>query len=66
MYDFFVVRQGAYPTVDRLKDILLGYALALFTKIRLGWKGLPGTNTSLLRTIVSYGCIKFLMGSEYH
>jgi hypothetical protein len=31
------VRPGAYPRVDHLKGSL--------TTIRLGWKGLPGTNT---------------------
>ncbi len=33
--------------------------LALLTKIRLGWKGLPGTNTSLLGTFVKYSRKKF-------
>ncbi len=38
------VRTGAYPRVEHLKGASLGYALALPTNIRLGWKGLPGTN----------------------
>jgi hypothetical protein len=29
------------------------------TNTRLGWKGLPGTNTSLLRKSVNYGRNKF-------
>jgi hypothetical protein len=34
---------GAYPRVEHLK-----YALALPANIRLGWRGLPGKNSSLL------------------
>ncbi len=33
------VRSGAYPRVEHLK------ACSLPANIRLGWKGLPGTNT---------------------
>jgi hypothetical protein len=29
------------------------------TSIRLGWKGLPETNTSLFRTFINYGRKKF-------
>jgi hypothetical protein len=32
---------------------LLGRLLALSANISMGWKGLPGTNTSLLRTFVN-------------
>ncbi len=35
------VRPGAYPIVEHLAR----YALVLPANIRLGWKGLPGTNT---------------------
>ncbi len=38
-------RHGAYPRVKQLKGALLGYAPALPAHIRLGWRGLPGTNT---------------------
>ncbi len=34
----FAGKAGAYPRVEHLKG-------ALPTNIRLGWKGLPGTNT---------------------
>jgi hypothetical protein len=33
--------------------------VALPTNIKLGWKGLPGTSTSLLQKSVNYGCKKF-------
>ncbi len=39
------VRPGAYPRVEHLQGALLGEALALPAIIRLGWKGLPVTNT---------------------
>jgi hypothetical protein len=35
------------------------YHLALPSNIRLGWRGLSGTNTSLLRTFINYDCKKF-------
>jgi len=38
------VRPGAYLRVEHLKVAPLGLAPALPTNIRLGWKGLPGTN----------------------
>jgi hypothetical protein len=38
-------RPGAYPSMEHLKGTSLGYAWALLGNIRLGWKGLPGTNT---------------------
>ncbi len=31
--------------MEYLKGASLGYALALPANIRIGWKGLPGTNT---------------------
>jgi hypothetical protein len=34
-------------------------SLASPTNIRLGWKGLPETNTTLLQTVVNYGHKKF-------
>jgi hypothetical protein len=39
------IRSWAYPRVEHLKGASLGYAPALPTNIRLGWNGLPGTNT---------------------
>ncbi len=39
------VRLEAYPRVDYLKGASLGQALALPATTRLGWKGLPRTNT---------------------
>jgi len=44
----------------RVKPLLqLGRLLAVPTNIGLGWKGLPGTNTSLLGTFVNYDLKKF-------
>jgi hypothetical protein len=40
------VRPGAYSRGEHIKgSSLKGRLLALPTNIRLGWKGLPGTNT---------------------
>jgi len=39
------VRPGACPRVEYLKGVRLGLALALTADIRLGWKGLAGTNS---------------------
>jgi len=39
-----VGRLGAYPRVGHLQVDSLSQTLALFPNIRLGWKGLPGTN----------------------
>jgi len=44
-------RPGAYSTIEHL-NASLGYALALFVNVRLGWKGLP--HSSLLQTFVMY------------
>jgi hypothetical protein len=44
----------AYPRVEHLKRASLEYAPALPANIRLGWKGLPGTNT-----LAFYGRKKF-------
>jgi hypothetical protein len=50
----------AQSLINRLKDApLQGRPLALPENIRLGWRGLPGTNTSLLRKSVNYGRKKF-------
>jgi hypothetical protein len=38
-------KAGAYPRVENLKGSSLGQAPTLPANIRLGWKGLPGTNT---------------------
>ena len=40
-----LVRPRDYPRVEHLKGVSLGSALALVANIRLGWKGLPETNT---------------------
>jgi hypothetical protein len=40
-----LVRPGAYPIVEHLKGASLGETPALLQNIRLGWEGLPGTNT---------------------
>ncbi len=49
------MRSGAYLTVEHLKGASLGYALAIPANIRLGWKGLPGTNTLAYYERVSTG-----------
>jgi hypothetical protein len=41
--------------LEHLKAASLEQALALLTNITYGWKVLPGTNTSLLQTLVNYG-----------
>ncbi len=41
----FARKPGAYPRVEHLKGAALEEAVALLANIRLGWKGLPGTNT---------------------
>ena len=50
-------------TEEHLSDTpptpLLGRLLALSANVRQGCKGLPGTNTSLLRKDVNYGSKKF-------
>jgi hypothetical protein len=38
---------------------LSGRVLAFLTNSRLGWRGLPGTNTNSLRKFVTSGCKKF-------
>ncbi len=53
------VRPGTYPKVEHLKGASLGQAPALPTNTRLGWKGLPGTNTSLLQKSINYDHNKF-------
>jgi hypothetical protein len=37
-----------------------GKAWSLLANIRQGWKGLPGTDTSLLQLFVNYGCKCFI------
>jgi hypothetical protein len=41
----FVVKAGAYTRVEYLSGASLRKALALLANVRLGWKGLLGTNT---------------------
>ncbi len=50
---------GAYPRVEHQKDASLRFSLVLPANIRLGWKGLLGTNTGLLRKSVNYISKKF-------
>jgi len=38
-------RQGAHPIEEQLKSSSIGWSPALPTNIRLGCKGLSGTNT---------------------
>jgi hypothetical protein len=38
------VKLGANPRVEHLKCAPLGKAFVLFANIRLGWKGLSGSN----------------------
>jgi hypothetical protein len=49
----FPSKAGAYPRVVLLS--YLGRPLSLLANIRLGKKGLHGTNTSLLGPFLSYG-----------
>ncbi len=42
-------RPGVYPRVEHLKGSSIGWAPALPTNIRLGWKRLQGTNTLAYR-----------------
>ncbi len=44
-WSMFFGKPGAYSRVEHLKIAPLGYALALLTNIKLGWKGLPETDT---------------------
>ncbi len=54
------MRPGAYPTVEHLKGASLGLTPALPANIRLGWKGLPGTNAlAYYEKNVTYGRKKF-------
>jgi len=41
----FVVKAKCLLKRKNLKDVTLMYTLPLLSNIRLGWKGLPGTNT---------------------
>ncbi len=38
-------KDTAYPGVEHLKGASLSYVRALLKNIRLGWKGMPRTNT---------------------
>ncbi len=44
--------------MEHLKCAFLWYALAI--RIRLDWKGLPGTNTNTLQTFVNFGRKSFI------
>ncbi len=55
-----LVRPGAYPRMEHLRGASLGKAPALLTSSRLGWKGLPRTNSlNVIRKFVNYGRKKF-------
>ncbi len=41
----FVGKAVAYPRLKHLKSASLRKARSLLTNVRLGWKGLPGTNS---------------------
>ncbi len=45
--------------VEHTKGASMGKAPALTANIRLGWRGLPGPNTSLLQAFVNYDRKKF-------
>ncbi len=55
----FVGKAGAYLSEAFSGAPLYGRFLAPPTNIKLSWRGLPGTNTSLLRKSVNYGRKKF-------
>ncbi len=42
----FFGKPGAYSRVEHFEIALLRYAPALLANIKLGWKGLPETDTS--------------------
>ncbi len=44
----------AFLRREHLKGALISNAVALLTSIRLGWKGLPGADSSLLYPFVSH------------
>ncbi len=50
----FVGEAWVYPRVEHLKCVSLGWAPALPTNIRLGWKSLPNKISSLLWKSVNY------------
>jgi len=57
----FVRKAGAYPSGATKEAPLTSRLMALYTNIRLGWKGLPGTKqSSLLRKSVNYGRKSFV------
>ncbi len=57
--------QGACPRLEHLKDASFGQGPALPSNNRLGWKGLPGTESSFLRKSVNYDEIFFNIDSRY-
>jgi len=53
--------------VEQLKGATIGLALALPANIRLGWKGLPGTNIlAFYNKSVNYGHKKFYSAGPWH
>jgi len=50
----FAGKAGAYPSEGPFMCSTLGSAPGLTHKVRLGWKGLPGTITSLLQKYIYY------------
>ncbi len=55
----FADKAGAYLSEALSSTPIKGRLLASTTNIRLGWKGLPETNTLLLRKSINYGRNKF-------
>jgi len=51
---------AAYPSEAPKNAPLQGRPLGLPANIRLGWKGLPGTSTSLLLKSVNYAVKRFI------
>jgi hypothetical protein len=50
----------AYPKVEQIKGASLGWALALPSNIRIGWKGITETSTLFIPNIDKLLHYKFL------
>jgi hypothetical protein len=53
------VRPLVYPFKALFSVLLLDRLLALLANFKLGWKGLPGTNTVAFYYLYNYGREKF-------
>ncbi len=51
----FVSKARSLPQSGEPEGVSLGLAPALPVKTILSWKGLPGTNTSVFKKLVTYG-----------